>query len=330
MVVYIVKRLFGMIPMLLAVTVVAFLLMHAAPGDAWDALINPSIKDVDQLRQVQAAAAGWNDPLWHQYVRWLGLFVQGQWGYSFAHHVPVWQLVGPAWLNSALLACCTEALTLVIGVPLGLWQAYRAHSWWDHVWGGVSVVVYALPFYVVALVLLDALAFHSHWLPAQGAVGTGPGAGSLGDRLRHALLPAISLALVNSAVYSRYVRDAVLAASARDYVRTARAKGLRERTVYVRHVLRTGLSPLITQLGLDLGALAGGLVVAEGLFSYPGLGLLLLDAVHSRDSNVILAVTVVTSSAVLIGNLLADVLYAWADPRVRTAGRESQWPVNAR
>ncbi|MCL6593176.1 MAG: ABC transporter permease [Alicyclobacillus sp.] len=328
MVVFIVKRLLGLIPMLLAVTVVAFLLMHAAPGDAWDALMNPRIKDVDELRQVQAAAAGLNHPLWRQYVRWLGSFVQGQWGYSFAHHIPVWQLVGPAWLNSALLAGCTEALTLLMGVPLGLWQAYRAHSWWDHALGAVSVVVYALPFYVVALVLLDALAFHGHWLPAQGAVGTGPGAGGLTDRLRHALLPALSLALVNSAVYSRYVRDAVLTASARDYVRTARAKGLRAWAVYIRHVLRTGLTPLITQLGLDLGALAGGLVVAEGLFSYPGLGLLLLDAVHSRDDNVILAVTVLTSSAVLLGNLLADVLYAWVDPRVRTAGRDARWPVN--
>ncbi|WP_029421207.1 ABC transporter permease [Alicyclobacillus macrosporangiidus] len=314
---YVVRRVLGMIPMVFLITVFVFLIMHAAPGNAFDAIMNPAIKDIEQLKEQLEHNAGLDQPLWWQYVHWLGLFVTGNWGFSFTHHVPVTQLVGPAIRNTLILGILAEVLTIALGVPFGILQARNPYGKFDYTSNIVLFCLYSVPFFVFAIFMIYFFAIDLQWFPAQGSTGTGANAGSLGDHLYHALLPALSLAFVNSTIYSRYTRGSMLDVSRKDYVRTARAKGLEEGRVFTKHVFRNGMIPIVTQFGLDFGNMVGGLIITEGIFQYQGMGQLVIDAVNGRDYNVIMATTVLIAIGVLIGNLLADILYAVVDPRIR-------------
>ena len=314
---YIVRRLLGMIPMMFAITVATFLLMHAAPGNAIDAVINPKIKDIAELQQRLKAAQGLTQPLWWQYFHWLGLFVTGNWGFSFAQHAPVISLIGPALRNTLLLSVMAEVLILLIGVPVGIYQSRHPYGQFDYLSSVVMFVIYSVPYYIMALFLIYLLSIDLHLFPSQGATGTGPLGGTFIDHIYHAILPAISIALGSSTVYSRFTRGSLLEVSRKDFTRTAYAKGLSEGTVFRRHVFRNGMIPIVTQFGFDIGGLVSGAVILEGLFSYQGMGYLSLQAALSRDYPVILATTVLFAMAVLIGNLLADILYAVVDPRIR-------------
>nr|WP_206917638.1 ABC transporter permease [Alicyclobacillus suci] len=252
-----------------------------------------------------------------QYVDWLGNFIRGDWGYSFAQGVPVRQLVLPALGNTLILAALAEVFILLIGVPLGIWQARRPYSLFDTSTSIVNIILFSIPYYIIAIFLIYFLAIKLHVFPSQNAVGTGPQAGSIVDHLYHALLPALSIALASSAVYSRYTRGSMLDVSRRDFTRTARAKGLTEGVVFRKHVFRNGMIPIVTQLGFDIGSLAGGAVILEGLFAYQGMGYITLQAATQRDYNVIMATSLIIAIGVLLGNLIADILYAVVDPRIR-------------
>jgi len=314
---YIGRRLLGMIPMLFAITVAVFLLMHAAPGNAFDAILNPAIKDPEALKAALMKANGLNLPLYQQYLHWIGNFMIGNWGFSFAQHTSVISLIGPAIRNTLILSVLAEFLTLIIGIPLGVFQARKPYSTFDYTTATASFVLFSVPAFIFAILLIYLFAIQFRIFPAQGALGTGPGAGSLIDHIYHALLPAISIALVSLAFYSRNTRGSMLEVSRRDYVRTAYAKGLSESTVFRKHVLRNAMIPLITFFGFDFGNLVGGSVILEGIFTYQGMGLLTIGAVQQRDYTVIMATTVLFAVAILLGNLLADIFYAVADPRIR-------------
>lgn len=314
---FIVRRLLGMIPMLFFITVAVFLLMHAAPGNAFNAILNPNIKDPQALIASLEKQNNLDKPLWWQYIHWIGMFFVGQWGFSFAEHEPVIQLVGPAIRNTLILSIIAELITLLIGIPLGVFQSRRPYSAFDYSTSVISFILFSVPYFIFAILLIYVFAIHFRIFPAQGAVGTGPHAGSLLDHISHALLPAIAISLVSLAFYSRNTRGSMLEVSRKDYVRTAYAKGLADNKVFSKHVLRNALIPLITFFGLDFGNLVGGTVILEGLFSYQGMGLLTISAVNNRDYNVIMATTVLFAIAVLLGNLLADILYGVADPRIR-------------
>ncbi|KPV42600.1 ABC transporter permease [Alicyclobacillus ferrooxydans] len=314
---YITRRLLGMIPMLFFITVAVFLMMHAAPGNAFNSIMNPAIKDPQALIASLEAQNFLNKPLWWQYFHWIGLFVTGNWGFSFAQHAPVIDLVGPAIQNTLILSVMAEIITLAIGIPLGVLQSRKPYSGFDYTTSVVSFILFSVPYFIFAILLIYLFAIHLRIFPAQGAVGTGPNAGSLLDHIYHALLPALSISLVSLAFYSRNTRGSMLEVSRKDYVRTAYAKGLMEGKVFSKHVLRNALIPLITFFGLDIGNLVGGAVILEGLFSYQGMGLLTISAVNNRDYNVIMATTIIFAVAVLLGNLLADILYAVVDPRIR-------------
>ncbi|QSO52240.1 ABC transporter permease [Alicyclobacillus curvatus] len=314
---YITRRLLGMIPMLFFITLAVFLMMHAAPGNAFNSILNPNIKDPQALIASLEKQNGLDKPLWWQYIHWIALFFTGNWGFSFAEHAPVITLVGPALRNTLILSVLAEVLTLAIGIPLGVFQSRKPYSAFDYTTSVVSFILFSVPYFIFAILLIYVFAIHLRMFPAQGAVGTGPGAGSLFDHIYHALLPAIAIALSYLAFYSRNTRGSMLEVSRKDYVRTAYAKGLNGSTVFSKHVLRNALIPLITFFGLDIGNLVGGAVILEGLFTYQGMGLLTISAVNNRDYNVIMATTIIFAIAVLLGNLLADVLYAVVDPRIR-------------
>jgi peptide/nickel transport system permease protein len=314
---FIVRRLLGMIPMLFCITVFTFLLMHAAPGNAIDALVDPRIKDRTALIARLKEANGLNHPLYVQYWLWLKNFVEGQWGFSFALHEPVTAAVLPALKNTLYLAVIAEVFILLFGIPLGIQQSRNPYGKFDSFTTAVSVTLFSIPFYIVAIVLIYFLAIKLSIFPAQNATGSGANSGSLLDHFYHALLPALAIAITTSTVYSRYTRGSMLDVARMDFTRTAYAKGLKESIVFRKHVFRNGMIPIITQFGYDIGGLVGGAVILEGLFAYQGMGYLAIQAAEQRDYNVILATTIIFAVGVLLGNLVADILYAIADPRIR-------------
>lgn len=317
MLTYIVRRLLGMIPMLIAITMFVFLIMHMAPGNAIDAMINPRIKNIDEVKKMLEHQNGLDQPLPLQYWHWLLNVLHGNFGMSFTQHEAVSQLLGPAIGNTLLLAVLAEIFILILGIPIGITQARKPYSKYDYTSSTISFIFFSVPYFVFAIGLIYLLAIQWHIFPAQNSTGTGPLAGSLIDHIYHALLPAICIALTSHTVYSRYTRGSMLDVSRQDYVRTARAKGLRENQVFQKHVFRNAMVPIVTQFGFDIGGLIGGAVIIEGLFSYQGMGYLTISAVQARDYPIIMATTLLVAVGVLIGNLLADILYAVVDPRIR-------------
>ncbi|MCL6443990.1 MAG: ABC transporter permease [Alicyclobacillus sp.] len=314
---YIVRRLAGMVPMLFLISVFTFLMMHLAPGNAFTAILDPKIKDPQAVQKILEHEAGLDRPWWWQYGVWISHFIQGNMGNSFTQHKPVIELLGPALQNTLILAVIAEIMILLIGIPIGIWQSRYPYSRFDYTASTVLFVLYSVPYYVFALLLIYLFAITWRIFPAQNATGTGPTAGTFIDHVYHAILPAMSIALSSFVAYSRYTRGSMLDVSRRDYTRTAYAKGLPENRVFFKHVFRNAMIPLVTQFGFDLGGLVGGAIILEGLFEYQGMGLLTIQAVNTRDYPVIMATTIIFAVAVLLGNLIADILYAVVDPRIR-------------
>lgn len=314
---YIVRRLLIMIPMLIAISILVFLMMHAAPGNAIDGILNPRIHDPQALIAQLKKENGLDGSLPVQYGHWLWGFIRGQWGFSFALHENVTTVVIPALKNSLLLALVAEILILIVGIPVGIRQARKPYGSFDNTASVFSVFFFSVPYFIVAIFLLYFFAIKLGWLPAQGAVSTAAGSGSFMDRLQHLILPAISLAITSMATYSRYTRASMLEVSRKDFVRTAYAKGLSESRTFNKHVFRNGMIPIVTQFGLDFGGLAGGAVILEGIFAYQGMGYVTIQAASQRDYAVIMATTMIIAVGILFGNLIADVVYAMVDPRIR-------------
>ncbi|MDQ3950336.1 MAG: ABC transporter permease [Gemmatimonadota bacterium] len=316
---YIAGRLLQSLVVVLLVAAASFFLAHLAPGGPFA---------LDDSRITEAVRAHWRTqfgldrPLPEQFGRFLlGLF-RGELGYSFSRRAPVGNALAAAIPRTLLLMGVALALSIGVGVALGVYQAVRRGRPTERVLNGVSLFFYSLPDFWLALMML--LAF-SYWLPVFPAGGIIDASvheylgfwGRVWDRLRHLVLPATSLALLTTAAIARYQRAAMLDVVELDFVRTARAKGLPERSVVGRHALRNALLPVITLIGLALPALVGGAVFVETVFSWPGMGRLAAEAIAARDYPLITATVAVGGVTVTLGSLLADVLYALADPRVR-------------
>lgn len=314
---YIVRRVLAMIPMMFAITVFTFLVMHAAPGNAFTAILNPKVTDPNELSKKLMSLNHLDKPLPVQYWIWISGILHGNFGNSYFYHEPVTQLLAPAIRNTVIMAVLAEIITLVIAIPIGILQSKKPYSRFDYTMSTGLFVLFAIPPYIFALFLVYTFAIHWQIFPAQNAEGTGPNAGSLFDTIYHAFLPALSFGLGYIAFYSRFVRSQMLEVQRKDYTRTAFAKGLAENKVFFKHMFRNGMIPVVTQFGLDLGAFVGGFVILEGLFRYEGMGLLTINALQNEDYPLIMATTLIFAAAVLIGNLVADVLYAVVDPRIK-------------
>ena len=298
-----------------------FLLVHLAPGDPFSttldsASINPSVK------AAWRAAYGLDRPLLEQYLRFLGQLARGNLGPSLLQPGPASAVLADAVPNTLVLMGTALVLSFVIGIGVGSWQAARPGSRGDRVAGNASLVVASLPEFWLAAVLLLLFVYRFRLLPAGGVVDVvmhdslSP-AGRLFDRLRHLALPALTLALLSSASIARYQRAALLDVLPLDFIRTARAKGVTDRLVLWRHALRNALVPTIVLLGLSLPTLLGGAVFVEQVFSWPGLGRIAAAAFHARDYQVVIGATIMGAVLVVAGGILADLLHAALDPRVR-------------
>jgi peptide/nickel transport system permease protein len=298
----------------------SFVLLHAAPGDPFSATL--SSLEIDAATKAQwSKAYGFDRPLGEQYVRFLGQAAKANLGPSVRFHRPVADVLAEALPHTLVLMGTALVLSLVFGVMLGAWQAARRGSVGDRVASTTSLVVASLPEFWLGAVLLLLLASRFALFPSRGAVDAlydflSP-ADRIIDRIRHLVLPASTLALLSTAAIARYQRAALLEVLPQDFVRTARAKGLGERRVVWVHALRNALVPTIVLAGVSLPTLIGGAVFVERIFSWPGLGTVAMDAFQARDYQVVLGLTILGAIVVVVGNLLADVLHAVADPRVR-------------
>jgi peptide/nickel transport system permease protein len=316
---YIVRRVLSSIPVLFGVTLATFGLLHATSGSWVPGLeLNPSLTpdDITRLRH----NLGLDDPFYVQYLRWIGGLVRGDFGYSMIDGVPVVSHIVERLPNTLLLTLSGLVLGVALAVPLGVLAARRRGSWADNLLTFLSVIGVSVPSFWLALlmILLFSISFQSWglpWLPSGGAAS--PLGGDIGDRLAHLIMPAIALAFLHLAVWSRFVRSSMIEALSQDYIRTARSKGLAESRVTYRHALRNAILPLVTLLGLEVPALIGGGAVIEIVFAWPGIGRLAVDRALRSDYTTVLGLTTFTAVLVILGNLLADLMYAVFDPRIR-------------
>lgn len=304
------------IPMLIAISIVTFGFINLAPGDPITAMISPEDQlrpeDLDRMRE----QLGLNEPLPVRYVLWLGQAAQGNFGYSYTTGEPVLTRIGHRIWPTVELIGAALIISTVIGVLFGVIAALRVYSIWDYALSILSLFGLSIPGFFFALVALYLFAARWEIFPAFG-MSSGTGDTTILDNIHHLILPATVLSLELTASFTRYARSAMLEVMRADFVTTARAKGLREMVVVSRHAFRNALLPLITIASLRLPLVAGGAIVIEFMFQWPGMGLLSLQAIQQRDYPVLMGLTFIVAALVLLSNLIADVLYALADPRIR-------------
>jgi len=316
---YILKRTLQAIPILLGASTLIFFLMHAAPGDPTSIYIRPDIDPVviEQMRK----NLGLDQPVHVQYVRWLSSFARGDFGFSFSQKRPIIDIIKDTLPNTLLLSSVALVIIFSVGVLVGTIQAVRQYSWVDNVATVGAFFFYSMPSFWFGLMLILLLSYKFQLLPASQMTSVNfeflPAGEQWVDRLKHLLMPALALGIGSAASVARYMRSGMLEQIRQDYVRTARAKGLSERVVVFKHAMRNALIPIITLLGLTLPFLVGGAVLIETIFAWPGMGRLIVTAIFQRDYPVVLAIAFVSSIMVILGSLIADILYSVVDPRVR-------------
>ena len=314
------RRAFTGLAVVLGVVTLMFFLIRLAPGDPALLLVGPTASE-EQLA-AQRRSLGLDQPLAQQYATWLARFTKGDWGTSIATGRRVSAMIAEAWPATVRLVGLSLLLSYVLGIVVGAIQAGSGGRV-DTSLSVVTVTLFALPGYWLGLMLVMVFTYWARALPAFGAAGFDAdfltGWGRVADRLRHLALPLTTLTLIGVGGVARYVRGAMLDVRGAPHVAVARAKGLSPAEVNFRHVLRNALIPVVTLLGLSLPALFSGAVFIESIFAWPGVGRVMVEAVGARDYPVIMAATAVSAALVVAGNLVAELLTAWVDPRVRTA-----------
>lgn len=312
---YVVRRLIQALPLLLAITAISFAILKATPGGPLAAYEgNPEFTDED--RQRLEAAFGIDQPVPIQYLSWLQRFLSGDWGTSFASHQPVLSLILERLPNTVYLMGTVFIVVLLLSIPIGVLAAVKQYSWFDHLITGTTFAFLSTPTFWLGLLLIIVFGLQLRLFPLGGMQTLG-GEFDLGDRLRHLVLPVATLSLVQIGSNVRYLRASMLETIGLDYMRTARAKGLAERVVVLRHALKNAAIPLVTVIALDLPELFVGALVTEQIFGWPGMGRLFWDAATRTDYPILMGILTVSSALIVLANLVADVIYGYLDPRIR-------------
>jgi len=322
---YIIRRLLGAIPLVLGIATIIFFVVNLAPGDPSLRFMNPNISP-EALEQIRTNM-GLDDPVPVRYVKWMASLAQGDLGYSFTRNRPVLAIILEILPNTLWLSVAAIGLAFFLGVLLGVAQAIRQYSVMDSVLSVVALFFYSMPSFWLAIMMILIFSLYANqagWpisFPPSDMQGVNYAFMGTWEQIRnraaHLFLPAMSLALVLAAGIARYTRGSMLEVIRQDFVRTARAKGLSERAVVLKHALRNALIPVITLIGLYLPFLFSGAVFIESIFAWPGMGRLIFEAITQRDYPVIMGGTLVFANMVVLGNLTADILYAVVDPRIR-------------
>ena len=314
---FIIRRLLYAIPTLIGISIITFLIARLSPGDPIR-LFTFGIRDFTQADYEHLLHVyGLDKPIPLQYVDWITKALQGNFGESLIYHRESFGMVMERVPNTLMLAVAALFLQLVIGVPLGVLAAFKRGKWIDGAIRIFGVVGHAVPAFWLGLILIIVFAVQLRWLPSIGVLTVGHDQMDILDRLKHLILPSFVLALTGIANYSRILRTETLDVLAQDFVRTAHAKGLRERTVIFTHALRNALIPVVTALGGILAALVGGALVIEQVFSWPGVGQFTFQAAIAKDYPIVQAGVMFTSTILVISYLLRDLTYAIVDPRIK-------------
>ena len=313
---YLLRRLLIAVPSLLGISVVLFTVLALAPGDPFGELAsNPAVPP--EVRLALRTKFGMDDPIYLRYVHWLTAMLHGDWGFSFVSRVDVDKLILQRLPATLLVIGSSQILALMIALPVGVIAATRPYSIFDQIANTFAFVGFSLPTFFTGLLFILLFSIHLHWLPfVFNSELNATGWRWYWEEFRQSIMPVAVLGMFQGASWTRYVRSAVLDVIRLDYVTTARAKGLREGKVVVKHVVRNALIPVVTLVALQMPAIFGGAIITEQIFRVPGIGSLLITSILANDTPVIMAVTFVFACLVVLFNMIADILYAKLDPRI--------------
>ncbi|SKA18266.1 peptide/nickel transport system permease protein [Enhydrobacter aerosaccus] len=313
---YLIRRLLIAIPSLLGISVVLFCVLALAPGDPFGELVtNPAIPP--EVAAALRAKFGLDDPVWTRYVHWLMAMLQGDWGFSFVSRMNVDKLILQRLPTTLVVIGAAQLLAIVVALPVGVLAATRPYSVFDQVANTLAFIGFSLPTFFTGLLLILVFSIKLDWLPFVFRDDiNATGLQWLWEQVKQSIMPVTVLGLFQGASLVRFVRSAVLDVVRLDYVTTARSKGIGEGKVVVKHVVRTALIPVVTLVALQMPIVFGGAIVTEQIFRIPGIGSLLISSILANDTPVVMGVTFVFACLVVLFNLIADVLYAWLDPRI--------------
>lgn len=313
---YLLRRILLAIPSLIGISIVLFTVLALAPGDPFEELAtNPNVPP--EVSAMLRQKFGLDDPVWSRYLSWLSAMVHGDWGYSFTSRVDVDKLILQRLPTTLIVIGSSQILAILVALPIGIYAATRPYSLFDKIANTLAFVGFSLPTFFTGILLILVFSIWLGWLPfVYRADISSTGLQFYWDHIKQTIMPVTVLGLFQGAALVRYVRSAVLDVIRLDYVTTARSKGLAERVVILKHVLRNALIPVVTLLALQMPAIFGGAIVTEQIFRVPGIGSLLIEAMQVNDTPVIMAVTFVFACLVVLSNLIADILYGWLDPRI--------------
>lgn len=313
---YILRRLLIALPSLLGISVVLFTVLALAPGDPFEELAtNPNVPP--EVRLALRAQFGLDDPVWQRYLHWLAAMLKGDWGFSFVSRIDVDKLIVQRIPVTIAVIGLSQVLAILVALPVGILAAVKPYSWFDRIASTVAFIGFSLPTFFTGVIFILVFSISLGWFPFVFRSDlSATGWQWWWEQFRQSIMPITVLGLFQAASMMRYVRSAVLDVIRLDYVTTARSKGLGERTVVTKHVVRNALIPVVTLVALQMPAVFGGAIVTEQIFRIPGIGSLLIDAILRNDTPVIMAVTFVFSCLVILFNLIADLLYGWLDPRI--------------
>jgi peptide/nickel transport system permease protein len=313
---YLIRRLLIAIPSLLGISVVLFAVLALAPGDPFEELAtNPAIPP--EVRMNLRATLGLDDPIHERYINWLLAMLRGEWGYSFVSRIPVDQLILQRLPTTIAVIGASQILAILVALPIGIYAATRPYSIFDQIANTLAFVGFSLPTFFTGLLLILLFSIHLDWLPfVYRTQIDATGWAWWWAQIKQSIMPVTVLGLFQGAALVRFVRSAVLDVIRLDYVTTARSKGIPERAVITKHVVRNAMIPVVTLVALQMPIVFGGAIVTEQIFRVPGIGSLLISAILANDTPVIMAITFVFACLVVFFNLLADVIYGWLDPRI--------------
>ncbi|MED1202510.1 oligopeptide ABC transporter permease [Heyndrickxia acidicola] len=319
MIKFIIRRILIMIPQLFILSILIFCLAKAMPGDALTgAAFNPHMSQ--QALQEMKQKLGLNDPMPVQYGRWIEGIFHGNLGTSYANQRPVTDIINERLSNTLTLSICILIVTYLIAIPLGIVSGRWPNSWSDKLITGYNYVTFATPLFIFALLVLFLFGFVLQWFPTGGSVDIQLTQGSFAyyvNKIDHLVLPTISGAIIQTVGTVQYLKSEIIDTKYKDFIKTARAKGVPESKIYTRHILRNSILPIAAFLGYDITLVIGGNIILEGIYSFPGLGQLFLQSVTSRDFSVVNALVMLTGLASLFGTLLSDIILSAVDPRIR-------------
>jgi peptide/nickel transport system permease protein len=313
---YVLRRLLIALPSLLGISLILFTVLALAPGDPFEELAqNPNVPP--EVRMALRAQFGLDDPIWQRYFHWLLNMMRGDWGFSFVSRINVDTLILQRLPVTIAVIGLAQVLALLVALPVGVLAAVKPYSWFDRIASTFAFVGFSLPTFFTGVLFILFFSIYLGWLPfVYRADLSETGVAWWVAQFKQSIMPIAVLGLFQAASMMRYVRSSVLDVIRLDYVTTARSKGLSERVVINKHVVRNALIPVVTLVALQMPAVFGGAIVTEQIFRIPGIGSLLIDAILRNDTPVIMAVTFVFATLVVAFNLIADILYGWLDPRI--------------